>query len=68
MQSKRHFSIFRFKFSAFSFQLSALLAACLPSGAQTMAPDFKGAGNNNPISAIIHIGKVTFMNAPKPKL
>ena len=35
----------------FLFITAVMMAVCSQSKAQTMAPDFKGSGNNNPISA-----------------
>ena len=35
------------------FMTAALMAASILANAQTMAPDYKGSGNNNPISANI---------------
>ena len=32
---------------------TALMAICIQMNAQTLAPDYKGSGNNNPISANI---------------
>lgn len=33
------------------FLTAAIMTACIQTNAQTMAPDYKGSGNNNPISA-----------------
>ena len=35
------------------FLTAAVVAACMQTNAQTIAPDYKGSGNNNPISANI---------------
>lgn len=35
------------------FLTAAVVAACMHTNAQTIAPDYKGSGNNNPISANI---------------
>jgi arabinoxylan arabinofuranohydrolase len=33
------------------FLTAAVMAACMQTNAQSIAPDYKGSGNNNPISA-----------------
>ena len=35
------------------FMTATIMTACIQTNAQTMAPDYKGSGNNNPISANI---------------
>ena len=35
------------------FLTAAIMTACIQTNAQTLAPDYKGSGNNNPISANI---------------
>ena len=35
------------------FLTTAMMAVCTLANAQTLSPDYKGSGNNNPISANI---------------
>ena len=52
------------------FLTAAIMTVCMQANAQTMAPDYKGNGNNNPISANIFCADPTALeyNGNKKRL